>query len=384
MVNVVRNAAGAFLIAAAVVVPSAAFVNSPGAALGLRDGGRVAAVRSHGRTARPMVGPVMQADFFSKLSRTIQEKATADIERTRRLFTGLESITSDMGVIDELLSFWNLEEADSTLEKLEDALIARDFGVGTSAKICDILRERVKAGSLKDPKDLRGAMKEAIKDILVTRGGDTTLLLDDNKPAVLMMVGVNGGGKTTSIGKLAHKFTAEGKTVMLAAGDTFRAAADLQLEEWANRAGATMTKSIAKSPAAVMFDAIDASLSEQVDVLIADTSGRLHTNINLMKELEKVKGVFDKKMPDKTKEILLVVDATQGQNVVQQARGFNKAVGVTGIVLTKLDGTSKGGVVVSIVDELGIPIKFIGVGEKVSDLMLFDAEEYVEALFPGN
>jgi len=381
---VVRNAAGAFLIAAAVVVPSAAFVNSPGAALGLRDGGRVAAVRSHGRTARPMVGPVMQADFFSKLSRTIQEKATADIERTRRLFTGLESITSDMGVIDELLSFWNLEEADSTLEKLEDALIARDFGVGTSAKICDILRERVKAGSLKDPKDLRGAMKEAIKDILVTRGGDTTLLLDDNKPAVLMMVGVNGGGKTTSIGKLAHKFTAEGKTVMLAAGDTFRAAAYLQLEEWANRAGATMTKSIAKSPAAVMFDAIDASLSEQVDVLIADTSGRLHTNINLMKELEKVKGVFDKKMPDKTKEILLVVDATQGQNVVQQARGFNKAVGVTGIVLTKLDGTSKGGVVVSIVDELGIPIKFIGVGEKVSDLMLFDAEEYVEALFPGN
>jgi len=384
MVNVVRNAAGAFLIAAAVVVPSAAFVNSPGAALGLRDGGRVAAVRSHGRTARPMVGPVMQADFFSKLSRTIQEKATADIERTRRLFTGLESITSDMGVIDELLSFWNLEEADSTLEKLEDALIARDFGVGTSAKICDILRERVKAGSLKDPKDLRGAMKEAIKDILVTRGGDTTLLLDDNKPAVLMMVGVNGGGKTTSIGKLAHKFTAEGKTVMLAAGDTFRAASDLQLEDWANRAGATMTKSIAKSPAAVMFDAIDASLSEQVDVLIADTSGRLHTNINLMKELEKVKGVFDKKMPDKTKEILLVVDATQGQNVVQQARGFNKAVGVTGIVLTKLDGTSKGGVVVSIVDELGIPIKFIGVGEKVSDLMLFDAEEYVEALFPGN
>mmetsp|Transcript_14727 Transcript_14727/g.21439 ORF Transcript_14727/g.21439 Transcript_14727/m.21439 type:complete len:379 (+) Transcript_14727:106-1242(+) len=377
-----RFAAVAFLAA---VVPSAAFVTpfSGTVLLGMRDVGRPV-LRSQCRTARPMAGPVMQVDFFSKLSRTIQEKARADIERTKALFTGLESITSDMGVIDELLSFWNLEEADVTLEKLEDALIARDFGVGTSAKICDILRERVKAGSLKDPKDLRGAMKEAIKDILVTRGGDTALLLDENKPAVLMMVGVNGGGKTTSIGKLAHKFSAEGKSVMLAAGDTFRAAADLQLEEWAKRSNATMTKSTAKSPAAVMFDAIDASLSEEVDILIADTSGRLHTNINLMKELEKVKGVFDKKMPDKMKEILLVVDATQGQNVVQQARGFNAAVGVTGIVLTKLDGTSKGGVVVSIVDELGIPIKFIGVGEKVSDLMLFDATEYVEALFPGN
>lgn len=326
----------------------------------------------------------MQADFFSKFARTIQEKAKADIERTKNLFSGLESITSEMGVIDELISFWNLEDADATLEKLEDALIERDFGVATSGKICDELRERIKAGSLKDPKQLRGAMKEAIKQILVTRGGDSTLILDDEKPAVLMMVGVNGGGKTTSIGKLAHKFTAEGKSVMLAAGDTFRAAADLQLEEWAARSGATMTKSTAKSPAAVMFDAVDAALAEQVDVLIADTSGRLHTNVNLMKELEKVKGVFDKKMPAKPKEVLLVVDSTQGQNVVQQARGFNKAVGITGIVLTKLDGTSKGGVVVSIVDELGIPIKFIGVGEKVSDLMLFDADEYVEALFPGN
>lgn len=171
---------------------------------------------------------------------------------------------------------------------------------------------------------------------------------------------------------------------MLAAGDTFRAAADLQLEGWAERSGSKMTKSNAKSPAAVMFDAVDAALNEQVDVLIADTSGRLHTNTNLMKELEKVKGVFDKKMPNKPMEVLLVVDSTQGQNVVQQARGFNNAVGVTGIVLTKLDGTSKGGVVVSIVDELGIPIKFIGVGEKVSDLMTFDAQEYVEALFPGN
>jgi len=327
---------------------------------------------------------MQEAGFFSKLARTIQEKAKADIERTQRLFNGLEGVTGNMNVIDELISFWNLEDADVTLEKLEDALIERDFGVGTSARICDGLREQIKEGTLKDPKDLRRAMKTAIKDILVTRGGDASLLLDDEKPAVLMMVGVNGGGKTTSIGKLAHKFTEDGKTVMLAAGDTFRAAADLQLEGWAERSGATLTKSAAKSPAAVMYDAIDAALSEQVDILIADTSGRLHTNVNLMAELEKVKGVFDKKMPNKPKEVLLVVDSTQGQNVVMQARGFNKAVGVTGIVLTKLDGTSKGGVVVSIVDELGIPIKFIGVGEKVSDLMLFDAEEYVEALFPGD
>eukprot|EP00802_Teleaulax_amphioxeia_P013859 Tamp_13914.p1 GENE.Tamp_13914~~Tamp_13914.p1 ORF type:complete len:385 (+),score=114.36 Tamp_13914:162-1157(+) len=331
-----------------------------------------------------MVGPRMQTDFFSRLSRTIQEKAKADIERVNRLFTGLEGITNDMSVIDELLTFWNLEEADETLDQLEDALITRDFGVATSAKICDVLREKVKSGSLKDPKALRGAMKETIKEILITRGGDPALKLSADKPAVLMMVGVNGGGKTTSIGKLAHRFSNQGQSVMLAAGDTFRAAADLQLEEWANRAGAKMSKSEAKSPAAVMFDAVDNAIKEEVDLLIADTSGRLHTNINLMKELEKIKGVFDKKMADKEKEVLLVVDATQGQNVLQQARGFNKAVGITGIVLTKLDGTSKGGVVVSIVDELGIPIKFIGVGEKVEDLMLFDAEEYVEALFPGN
>jgi len=381
--NTTKLALGAALLAAAATVD--AFVTpSSGSALGLRRTGVPVASSRRSATSRPMAGPVMQADFFSKFARTIQEKARADIERTKNLFSGLESITTEMGVMDELISFWNLEEADATLEKLEDALIERDFGVATSAKICDELRERIKAGTLQDPKELRGAMKEAIKTILLTRGGDSTLLLDDEKPAVLMMVGVNGGGKTTSIGKLAHKFTAEGKSVMLAAGDTFRAAADLQLEEWAGRAGATMTKSEAKSPAAVMFDAVDAALAGQVDVLIADTSGRLHTNINLMKELEKVKGVFDKKMPDKPKEVLLVVDSTQGQNVVQQARGFNKAVGITGIVLTKLDGTSKGGVVVSIVDELGIPIKFIGVGEKVEDLMLFDADDYVEALFPGN
>jgi len=325
----------------------------------------------------------MQDNFFSKFTRTLVEKAKADVERTKRLFSGLDNIRSDMSVIDELLSFWNLDETEGTLERLEEALITRDFGVGTAVKICDELREAMKSGEVKEARELRGRMKEKIVEILES-GGTNALLLDDEKPAVLMMVGVNGGGKTTTIGKLAAKLTAEGKTVMLAAGDTFRAAADMQLEEWATRSGSVMApRSNAKSPAAVMYDAIDASLSDSADVLIADTSGRLHTNINLMKELEKVRGVFEKKMPNKPKEVLLVVDATQGQNVVNQAKGFNEAVGVTGIVLTKLDGTSKGGVVVSIVDELKIPIKFIGVGEKVEDLMLFDAKEYVDVLFPN-
>ncbi|EKX46371.1 hypothetical protein GUITHDRAFT_86810 [Guillardia theta CCMP2712] len=326
---------------------------------------------------------MQQDNFFSKFARTIVEKAKADVDRIDRLFRGLESVRSDMSVIDELLAYWNLDETDQTLEKLEEALIMRDFGVSTSAKICEGLMTSVRNGSIKNYKEIRQAMKDTIVTILES-GGNPALILDDQKPAVVLMVGVNGGGKTTTVGKIATKLAEEGKTVMLAAGDTFRAAADLQLEEWAKRSNAILAPtSNPKSPAAVMYDAIDASVSQEVDVLIADTSGRLHTNTNLMKELEKVRGVFEKKMPGKPKEILLVVDATQGQNVLNQARGFNKAVGVTGIVLTKLDGTSKGGVVVSIVDELKIPVKLIGVGEKAKDLMLFDAREYVEALFPN-
>jgi len=322
------------------------------------------------------------SSFFSKFARTIVEKAKADVERTKRLFNGIEGLRSDMSVIDELLGFWNLEDADKTLDDLEDALITRDFGVSTSVKIVDSLRDAVKSGKIKEVRDIRKYMKQSIVEILKS-GGEPTLLLDDEKPAVLMMVGVNGGGKTTSIGKLSAKFGKEGKSVMLAAGDTFRAAADLQLEEWCRRAEVKMApRSNANSPAAVMFDAIDGAIKEEVDVLIADTSGRLHTNVNLMTELTKIKGVFDKKMPNKPMEVLMVVDSTQGQNVLAQARGFNKAVGITGIVLTKLDGTSKGGVVVSIVDELKVPIKFIGVGEGIEDLMLFDAQEYVDALFP--
>eukprot|EP00282_Hemiselmis_andersenii_P011328 CAMPEP_0114137466 /NCGR_PEP_ID=MMETSP0043_2-20121206/15790_1 /TAXON_ID=464988 /ORGANISM="Hemiselmis andersenii, Strain CCMP644" /LENGTH=380 /DNA_ID=CAMNT_0001231343 /DNA_START=17 /DNA_END=1159 /DNA_ORIENTATION=+ len=323
-----------------------------------------------------------EGNFFSKFTRTIVEKAKADVERTKRLFSGLEGLRGEMSVIDELLGYWNLADADQTLQQLEDALITRDFGVKTSVKICDELRERVKTGSIAKPSDIRQAMKDTIVEIL-EGGGSTDLILDDNKPAVLMMVGVNGGGKTTSIGKIANRFAKEGKTVMLAAGDTFRAAADAQLEEWCKRAETVMApRSNAKSPAAVMFDAIDGALKDEVDVLIADTSGRLHTNVGLMTELSKVRGVFEKKMPKKPMEILLVVDSTQGQNVLNQARGFNEAVGITGLVLTKLDGTSKGGVVVSIVDELKVPIKFIGVGEGIEDLLLFDAKEYVDALFP--
>lgn len=351
---------------------------------GLRLGLKTIPVKGERRQVGTCVASTRMQDvgFFSKFARTIVEKAKADVERTRRLFNGLEGLRTDMSVIDELLSYWNLADADKTLEQLEEALIMRDFGVATSQRICESLSEEIKSGKVKQAKDLRNAMKQKIVDILQA-GGDPTLLLDDEKPAVLMMVGVNGGGKTTSIGKLSSKFVKEGKTVMLAAGDTFRAAADLQLEEWCERAGAKMApRSNAKSPAAVMYDAIDAAVNSKVDVLIADTSGRLHTNVNLMTELKKVKGVFDKKMPNKPKEILLVVDSTQGQNVVNQARGFNEAVGITGVVLTKLDGTSKGGVVVSIVDELKVPVKFIGVGEKVEDLMLFDAKDYVDALFP--
>eukprot|EP00281_Chroomonas_sp_CCMP1168_P006382 CAMPEP_0206274462 /NCGR_PEP_ID=MMETSP0047_2-20121206/35169_1 /ASSEMBLY_ACC=CAM_ASM_000192 /TAXON_ID=195065 /ORGANISM="Chroomonas mesostigmatica_cf, Strain CCMP1168" /LENGTH=360 /DNA_ID=CAMNT_0053703681 /DNA_START=59 /DNA_END=1138 /DNA_ORIENTATION=- len=347
------------LAAVALIPTSHAFgAGAPVLAGGLR--GALPPLRAR-RAVAPLAGGARMQDtsFFSKFARTIVEKAKADVERTKRLFNGLEGLRSEMSVIDELLSYWQLADADKTLEQLEEALIMRDFGVSTSVKICEGLAEEVKSGKIKQPKDLRNAMKAKIVEIL-QGGGDPTLLLDDEKPAVLMMVGVNGGGKTTTVGKLSSKFAKEGKSVMLAAGDTFRAAADLQLEEWCQRAGATMApRSNAKSPAAVMYDAIDASISSGTDVLIADTSGRLHTNANLMAELQKVKGVFDKKMPGKPKEILLVVDSTQGQNVLNQARGFNEAVGITGVVLTKLDGTSKGGVVVSIVDELKVPVKFI-------------------------
>eukprot|EP00281_Chroomonas_sp_CCMP1168_P000673 CAMPEP_0206268684 /NCGR_PEP_ID=MMETSP0047_2-20121206/31852_1 /ASSEMBLY_ACC=CAM_ASM_000192 /TAXON_ID=195065 /ORGANISM="Chroomonas mesostigmatica_cf, Strain CCMP1168" /LENGTH=355 /DNA_ID=CAMNT_0053697047 /DNA_START=56 /DNA_END=1121 /DNA_ORIENTATION=- len=342
------------LAAVALIPTSHAFgAGAPVLAGGLR--GALPPLRAR-RAVAPLAGGARMQDtsFFSKFARTIVEKAKADVERTKRLFNGLEGLRSEMSVIDELLSYWQLADADKTLEQLEEALIMRDFGVSTSVKICEGLAEEVKSGKIKQPKDLRNAMKAKIVEILhhTPAGRREACGADDG--------GVNGGGKTTTVGKLSSKFAKEGKSVMLAAGDTFRAAADLQLEEWCQRAGATMApRSNAKSPAAVMYDAIDASISSGTDVLIADTSGRLHTNANLMAELQKVKGVFDKKMPGKPKEILLVVDSTQGQNVLNQARGFNEAVGITGVVLTKLDGTSKGGVVVSIVDELKVPVKFI-------------------------
>ena len=263
------------------------------------------------------------------------------------------------------------------LEELEEILITSDVGVKTAHEIIEFLKEKEpeirKAGS---PREF---LKARMKELL---GRGTPLLPFGEKPFVILALGVNGTGKTTTIGKLAARFTGEGRSVILAAGDTFRAAAIEQLEIWARRSGAQIIKGLSGGdPAAVAFDAVEAAKSRGADVVIVDTAGRLHTKSPLMEELKKVKRVIQKAMPDAPQETLLVVDATTGQNALRQAELFNEAVGVTGIALAKLDGTAKGGIVFTIRRELGIPIKLIGVGEGVDDLQDFEPDEFIEALF---
>jgi fused signal recognition particle receptor len=281
--------------------------------------------------------------------------------------------------VDRIL-FGKKEIDAQTLAQLEEALVTADLGVQTAMRLIEEIQEKVDRKELTSPEALRAHLKEAVLRILVADEGHFEL--GDQRPYVLMVVGVNGVGKTTTIGKLAAQFRKRGHKVILAAGDTFRAAAVEQLEIWGQRVDAQVVRhQHGSDPAAVAFDAVEAAKARGADLVIVDTAGRLHTKQNLMEELKKVQRVIGKALPGAPHEVLLVLDATTGQNAIAQAQIFHQAVGVDSLVLTKLDGTAKGGVIVGICDELKIPVQFIGIGEKVDDLRPFDARAFVEALF---
>ena len=287
-----------------------------------------------------------------------------------------------MGLFDKIKKlniFSGLFSIDEDFfEELEEALILSDMGVDTSTEAVDTLRERVKANKIKDPEEVKACLREILVETLDV--GDPALDLTD-KPAVLLMIGVNGVGKTTTIGKLAHQLKQAGNRVLLAAGDTFRAAAADQLAIWADRAQVEIVRHEEGSdPAAVVFDAMNAARARRVDVVLVDTAGRLHNKQNQMNELNKIRRVIDREGEKSSKEVLLVLDATTGQNGLIQAKQFGESAGITGIVLTKLDGTAKGGVVVAIAKEMGVPVKFVGLGEGIDDLQPFDPVAFVNAL----
>lgn len=281
------------------------------------------------------------------------------------------------GQIDSMLkSFTKID--DELFEELEELLVMGDVGVHTAEKICDELKSRVKKEGIKDPDEINRLLEETVSEML--RGGEKLDI--STTPSIILVIGVNGVGKTTTIGKLANSLSKQGKKVVLAAADTFRAAAIEQLDIWAKRSGCEIVKQNEGSdPAAVVYDAISAAKARNADVIICDTAGRLHNKKHLMDELAKINRVIDRELPDAAKEKLLVLDATTGQNAVNQAEQFRQATGITGIVLTKLDGTAKGGVVLAIKDGLGIPVKYIGVGEQIDDLQPFNSEDFAKALF---
>lgn len=296
-----------------------------------------------------------------------------------KLKEGLSKTTQNLtGKLDELFK-GHIEIDEELYEEIEEILITGDVGFETTLKIVDMLRKNVKKKSIQDINDVREELKLIVEEILSE--DDSNLKLEP-KPAILVIVGVNGVGKTTSIGKIAMRLKSEGKSVLLAAGDTFRAAAAEQLEVWADRAGVELIKHQEGSdPSAVIFDAISGAKARNTDVLICDTAGRLHNKKNLMQELAKIFRIIDREYPEATKEVLLVIDATTGQNAINQVKIFKEAAPLTGIILTKLDGTAKGGVVLSIKSEQQLPIKLIGVGEKIEDLQDFNAKDFAKALF---
>ena len=298
--------------------------------------------------------------LFSKIKEGLQKTRTG-------VFGKINSMLNSFTKIDEEL-----------FEKLEEILIMGDVGVKTSSQICDELRDRVKKDGIKDPNEIQEILKSIVADML--KGGQELEI--STKPSVVLVIGVSGVGKTTTIGKMASELKNQGKKVVLAAADTFRAAAIDQLIIWADRAGVDIVKQNEGSdPAAVVFDAISAAKSRNADVIICDTAGRLHNKKNLMGELEKINRIINRELPDADKEVLLVLDATTGQNAVNQAREFKNVTGITGIVLTKLDGTARGGVVLAIKNDLNVPVKFIGVGEGIDDLQPFNPDEFTKALF---
>ena len=296
------------------------------------------------------------------------DKIKAGLKKTR------ENISNQINSM--LHAFTKIDE--DLFEELEELLVMADMGINTATNICDTLRARVKERGITDPNQIMDLLREVVTEMI---DGDNELHLE-SQPSVILVIGVNGVGKTTTIGKIASRLKKEGKSVILGAADTFRAAAIEQLEVWADRAGVPIIKhSEGADPAAVVYDTIAAAKARHADVVICDTAGRLHNKKHLMDELSKISRIIDKGLPGCSKEVLLVLDATTGQNAVNQAREFKEAAGLTGIVLTKLDGTAKGGVVLAIREDLGLPVKFIGVGEQVDDLQPFDAEDFARALF---
>ncbi len=301
------------------------------------------------------------------------ERLKSGLAKTRKLLlTDVDDILLGSKEIDQAL-----------FDELEEALIAADVGPAFTGELIESLKGKVKRKELGSPEILRKALRETMREIL--RRNETPLRIPPDRIYTIMVVGVNGTGKTTTIGKLARNLKAEGRGVTLVAADTFRAAAIEQLDAWAKRAAVPLIRQAANAdPAAVVFDAIRAAKADRPGVVIIDTAGRLHTKVNLMEELKKMKRIMARELPGAPHEVLLVLDATTGQNAIAQARMFRDEIGVTGLILTKLDGTSKGGVVVRIAQELGIPLRYIGVGEQPDDLRPFRADEFVEALFAPN
>ena len=298
--------------------------------------------------------------FFDKIKAGLAKTRNALSNTLGSVFSGFSEIDSDF------------------YEELEECLILADLGVDTTLKAVEKLRKTVKEQHLKTTEEARQALKDILVEMLSV--GDTQLQLN-TKPSVILVIGVNGVGKTTTIGKMAAQLTKQGKSVMLVAGDTFRAAAADQLEIWAGRSGASIVRQHeGADPASVVFDGIRSAKAKGVDVILVDTAGRLHNKQNLMNELGKISRIVGRELPDTSTEVLLVLDGTTGQNGLIQAKQFKEIAGVTAVALTKLDGTAKGGIVIAVADTLQLPVKFIGVGEQVDDLMPFDAREFVEAL----
>ncbi len=321
----------------------------------------------------------IEDETIEEIEEIVGENEEKKVNLFERLKQGLNK--AKQGITDKIdsviKSYTKVDE--ELLEELEEILITSDIGVNTTMEIIERLREKIKEKGIKDPQDVKLELKSIIEEILT----DDNSKIDVSKsPTIILMVGVNGVGKTTTIGKLTKRFKNEGKKVLVAAGDTFRAAAIEQLEVWTKRSGVDIIKhQEGADPGAVIFDAIKAAKARNIDILICDTAGRLHNKSNLMNELGKVFKIVDREFPEAKKEVLLVVDATTGQNAVSQAKTFKEVCDITGIVLTKLDGTAKGGVVLAVKNEIDVPVKLIGIGEKVEDLQDFDAKNFSEALF---